>query len=557
MLLETLGAARDLGRLHDILSILIRFGFGDMVRRMGLAKSLEKAGTLLHWKEAEEFIRLEPPERIRCALEEMGPTFVKLGQILASRADLFPPEYIAEFEKLQDDVPSVPFSDITRQLEEDIGGSIDEVFADVTRKPLAAASIAQVHRARLKSGEEVILKIRRPGIKPIVEADLRLLTRLAHIAEEDIKEAKRFHPREIAAEFARSMRRELDLASECRNAERIAASFKDDPNILVPKVYWDWTGERLNVQQYIDGIPGRDLQAVDEAGLDRKILAKRGADGVLKMIFEDGFFHADPHPGNVFYLLDNQIVFIDFGMVGRLSETRRYQLVDLLLGLTERRVDAIVEILSDWADEEIIDVDALSTDIDAFIDRVHGVPLKSLDLSALISELIALMREHGLTLPADLTLLNKSFISLQGMGKQLDPDYDMVGAVEPFLRRVLMARYSPSALAKRGRKGIGNAFELMSELPGDVVSLLKAAHKGKLKLNVEVSRMEHYLDRLDRALSRLAMGIVIAALIIGSSIVMTVAGGQIPLGLSFFAMLGFFVAVIGGVWMLYSIWRNQ
>jgi len=347
------------------------------------------------------------------------------------------------------------------------------------------------------------------------------------------------------------------LASECRNAERIAASFKDDPNILVPKVYWDWTGERLNVQQYIDGIPGRDLQAVDEAGLDRKILAKRGADGVLKMIFEDGFFHADPHPGNVFYLLDNQIVFIDFGMVGRLSETRRYQLVDLLLGLTERRVDAIVEILSDWADEEIIDVDALSTDIDAFIDRVHGVPLKSLDLSALISDLIALMREHGLTLPADLTLLNKSFISLQGMGKQLDPDYDMVGAVEPFLRRVLMARYSPSALAKRGRKGIGNAFELMSELPGDVVSLLKAAHKGKLKLNVEVSRMEHYLDRLDRALSRLAMGIVIAALIIGSSIVMTVAGGQIPLGLSFFAMLGFFVAVIGGVWMLYSIWRNQ
>ena len=557
MLLETLGAARDLGRLHDILSILIRFGFGDMVRRMGLGKSLEKAGTLLHWKEAEELSRLEPPQRIRRALEEMGPSFVKLGQILATRADLFPPEYIAEFEKLQDDVPSVPFGDITRQLEEDIGGSIDEVFAGVTCKPLAAASMAQVHRARLKSGEEVVLKIRRPGIKPIVEADLRLLTRLAEIADSEMKEIRRFHPKEIAAEFTRSMRRELDLASECRNAERIAASFKDDPNILVPKVYWDWTSERLNVQQYIDGIPGRELRAVDEAGLNRKLLAKRGADAVLKMIFEDGFFHADPHPGNVFYLLNEQIVFIDFGMVGRLSEERRYQLVDLLYGMVERRIDTIVEILSQWSDGDIIDEGALVADIDAFIDRVHGVPLKSLDLSALISELIALMREHELTLPADLTLLNKSFVSLQGMGRQLDPEYDMVGAVEPFLRRVMLSRYAPSALAKRGKMGVGSAFELMTEFPKDVRNLLKAAQKGKLRINISVDRMEHYLDHFDRALSRLAMGMVIAALIIGSSIVMTVAGGQIPLGLSFFAMLGFFVAVIGGVWMLYSIWRNQ
>lgn len=556
MFFEAFSAARDLGRLHDIATILIRFGFGDIVRRLGMGKALEQTGRILHWKRAEELARLKPPERIRRALEEMGPSYVKLGQILASRIDLFPPEYIKEFEKLQDHVPPVPFSKLVKQLEEDLGAPLNDLFADVEQEPLAAASIAQVHRARLACGDEVILKIRRPGIRSVIEADLRLFMRLAEIAEEEIKEAHQFRPKEIVTEFSKSMRRELDLAGECRNAERIATSFKDNPNILVPKVYHQWTSERLNIQQYIDGIHGRDLEAVDKAGLDRRLIAKRGADAVLKMIFEDGFFHADPHPGNVFYLPKERIVFIDFGMVGRLSTERRHQLVDLLYGIVERRADHVVEILLHWSRGDEVDEQALLAEIDTFIDRIHGMPLKALNLTLLTTDLITLLREYKLALPPDLTLLIKASISLDGMGRLLDPEFNVLRAAEPFLQRIMLARYAPNALVRRGRKGISDAFELIAGLPKDVEKLIRSAQKGRLKLNIDIDRMEHYLNRIDQSISRLTMGIVIAALIIGSSIVMTTAGSQIPLGLSFFAMLGFSIAVIGGIWLLISIGRK-
>ena len=353
------------------------------------------------------------------------------------------------------------------------------------------------------------------------------------------------------------MRRELDLAAECRTAERIADSFRDDENIVVPKVYWQWTSESLNVQEYIDGIPGRDMAAVDVAGLDRKLLAQRGANAVLKMVFEDGFFHADPHQGNVFYLPGNKIVFIDFGMAGQLSDRRRNQLVDLLFGIVERKVERVVEILLGWSKPSQIDEDALNIEIDAFIDRIHGVPLKSLDLTALIADLTTLLREYRLMLPADLTLLTKAFVSLEGMGRQLDPDYDLITAIGPFLNRVVLQRYTPQALARRGREGLSDALELMGSLPYDLRKLIKLAQKGDLQLKLDVQGLDQFASRLDRIAGRLTIGIVIAALIMGSSIVMTAAGGQIPIGLSFFTMVGFFIAVLGGLWIIISIWRGR
>jgi ubiquinone biosynthesis protein len=298
-----------------------------------MANVLERAGKVLNWQEAGELARLEPPARVRRALEEMGPTFIKLGQILATRMDLFSPEWIAEFEKLQDRAPSVPFAQIRQQLQVDLGAEQEEIFAAMDSEPLAAASIAQVHRARLRDGTDVIIKVRRPGIQPIVEADLRLLQRLAKIVEAESPEMSRFRPRDVVRQFTLSLRRELNLATECRNSERIARNFSDQSEIVIPKVYWTWTGERVNVQEAVNGIPGRDLKAVEQAGLDRKILARRGARAVLKMILEDGFFHADPHQGNIFYLPENRIAIIDFGMVGRLSADRRSQVVDLLHGL--------------------------------------------------------------------------------------------------------------------------------------------------------------------------------------------------------------------------------
>lgn len=553
---ETLSAARDLGRLHDIASILIRYGFSDMVRRLGMANALERAGKVLHWQEAGELARLEPPARVRRALEEMGPTFIKLGQILATRMDLFSPEWIAEFEKLQDRAPSVPFTEIRQQLQEDLGAAPEEVFAELVSEPLAAASIAQVHRARLRNGDEVIIKVRRPGIRLIVEADLRLLQRLAKIVESESPEMSRFRPREVVRQFTLSLRRELDLAAECRNSERIARNFSDCSEIVIPKVYWAWTGERVNVQEAVNGIPGRNLEAAEQAGLDRKILAQRGARAVLKMILEDGFFHADPHQGNIFYLPENRIAIIDFGMVGRLSAERRSQVVDLLHGLMEREADCVVEVLLDWAGAANIDEDSLKLEIDGLVDQYHGVPLKELYINTILTDLTTLLRDYHLALPPDLTLLIKSLITLEGMGRQLDPDFDMVTEFSPFLRRALLARYTPDALVKRGWRAIVGGLEILTDLPQDLHHLLRSARSGRIQVHVDVTRLQHFGNQLDRATSRLTMGVVIAALIIGSSIVMTVDRGPVLFGFPLLGLLGFLSAAVTGVWLLISIRRS-
>ena len=331
MLIETLGAARDMGRLNTILGVLIRHGFGDSVRRLGLADSLERAGHALQWDHAADLARLAPPVQVRLALEELGPTFVKLGQILAGRADLFGPEWIAEFEKLHSQVPAVGLDMLLPQLREDIGGEPEAVFARFDTEPLAAASIAQVHRAQLHDGTEVVVKIRRPGITETIDADLRLLGRLAALAELELPALKPYRPQQLVRELARSLKRELDLASECRSAERIGANMTALPWIVVPRVHWAHTTARVNVQDFVAGVPGHALDRLDREGFDRPLLARRGAQAVLKMIVQDGLFHADPHPGNVFYLSENRIAFIDFGMVGRLSQSRREELLQLLL----------------------------------------------------------------------------------------------------------------------------------------------------------------------------------------------------------------------------------
>ncbi|RKZ45160.1 MAG: 2-polyprenylphenol 6-hydroxylase [Gammaproteobacteria bacterium] len=556
MLWEALGAARDLGRLHDISSILIRYGFGDIVQRMGMANALEHAGEILHWKQATDLAQLEPPARVRRALEEMGPTFIKLGQILATRMDLFSPEWIAEFEKLQDRVPPVSFDEIRQQMAMVLDDIPEDIFKYINPEPLAAASMAQVHRAQLDDGTEVVIKVRRPGIRPIIEADLRLLQRLAKIMETEAPDLRRFRPEEVVRQFTLSLRRELDLASECRNAERIAANFQEHPEIVIPKVYWQWNGEQLNVQEFIDGIPGRDLQAVDKLGLDRKILARHGAQAVLKMILEDGFFHADPHPGNVFYLQDGRIAFIDFGMVGRLSEQRRNQVVDLLHGLVERDTDRVVEVLLDWSGDVQVDTQALTIEIDAFIDQYHGASLKQINLSKMLTELTTLLRDHELSLPPDLTLFIKSFITLEGMGRQLDPDFDMAAEARPFLRRAMLARYAPDVLAKRGWQSLVSTIDVFTGLPKDLRSMLRAIRKGTFRIHIDLEHLEHFADRIDQSLGRLAMSSVIAALIIGSSIVMTVQGGPTVMGLPIFGFLGFSGAVVGAIWLLFSIWRS-
>lgn len=552
---EAASAVRDLGRLHDIAGVLVRYGFGDLVRRIGMAGALERAGQALKWGDADTFSRMDPPLRVRRALEELGPSFVKLGQIASTRVDLFPPEWTDELAKLQDAAPALPYTSIHEQLTRSLGAAPESIFARLDTTALAAASLAQVHRAWLHDGTAVILKVRRPGIRPTIEADLRLLARLATIIEADAPELRRYRPREVVRQFSRSLRRELDFSAEARSAERIAANLADHPEIVIPRIHWQWTSEQLNVQDYIEGIPGHQLIAAETAGLDRKLLARRGANAVLQMILENGFFHADPHPGNLFYLPGNRIAFIDFGMVGRLSEARRHQLAVLLDALADRDSARVADILMDWSGNGDHDMDALEEEIDAFVDQYHGVPLKALALTAMLSDLITILREHELALPPDLALLIKTFITLEGLGRRLDPDFDMVAEAKPFLQHQLLAHTAPTAMLKRGWRTLGSSLELVSGLPRDLRQLLRAARQGTLQVKVDVVPLQRFGERLDRAISRLALSIVTAALIIGSAIILTVdQDAALPGGISF-GWLGFGAAVVGGLWVLLSIWR--
>lgn len=556
MLWETLSTARDLGRLHDLASVLLRYGFGDLVRRLGMAHALERAGRVVDLENLEELVSLSPPVRVRRALEEMGPSFVKLGQILATRVDLLAPEWIAELEKLQNKVPPVPFTEIHQQMLDDLGVAPESVFVALDPTPLAAASIAQVHRARLQDGSHVVIKVRRPGIRPLVEADMRLLQRLARIIETESPELRRFQPAALVRQLQASLTRELDLAAECRHAERIAASFADDPGIVIPKVHWQWTAERMNVQDFVEGIPLGDLAALDEAGGNRALIARLGAQAEFKMMFVDGFFHADPHPGNVFWLPGNRLALIDFGMVGRLSGQRRAQVVDLLDGLVRRDAAQVTEVLLEWTQDAAVDESAIAEQVDAFIDHYHGVPLKQLDLGAMLGEITALLRDNRLALPPDLALMIKVMVTLEGLGRRLDPDFDMASEAAPFLRDVMLSRFTPEALARSGRRTFGQALGVISELPQQLHHLLRSARTGQLSLNVDIKRLETLGGQVDHSVNRLTIGIVIAALIIGSSIVLTVSGGPTLLGLPVFGLVGFLGAVAGSLWLVYSIWRS-
>jgi ubiquinone biosynthesis protein len=552
-------AVRDLPRLREISSVLIRHGLGDLVRSTGTATLLERAGQILQWGEAGDVTHLEPQQRVRLAFEELGPTFVKLGQMLSTREDLLPPAWTTELARLHSDVPPVPFDELLPQVEEALGRSPFQVFSDLEREPYAAASIAQVHRAKLASGTPVILKIRRPGITAKIDADLRILAYLARLVEREMVEARSYQPIQVVDQLRRSLGRELDLAIEARNTERFARNFADDPDILVPQVYWTWTSNVMNVQEQIVGIRGNDLAAIDAAGLDRAALAARGADAVLKMILVDGFFHADPHPGNVMYLPGNRIALIDFGMVGRLSPARRSQIIDLLAGLARHDEQAMLEVFLDWRAGDAVDEARLAADLGELAFDFADVPLKDLRVGVLLHRVSAILRDHAIVMPADLALLFKALISLEGLGRQYDPEFRLIERVKPFLDRAMSERYQPAEVVRRGQSTLSDVLGLVTSMPRDLARLVKDVRQGRMRVELDLKRLDSFGARLDSAIDRVTIGVMTASLVIGSSIVMTVPGGPSLFGLSLltmFGLAGYLIAFVNSLWIILSIWRS-
>jgi len=556
MLWETISVVRDLPRLHEIASVMIRYGGGDLVRMLGISGALERAGRVLHWHSVSEISQLEAPVRIRRALEELGPTFVKLGQMLATRVDMFPPHWIAEFEKLHSHVPAVAYESLHSDLMAALKSEPAEVFAAFDTVPLAAASIAQVHRATLKDGTPVVVKIRRPGIEGVIRADLRILEHAAKLLESEVPDYRRYDPVQMVSQFRRSLNRELDLAKEARNIDQFARDFADDPLVQIPRVYWEFTNDRVNVQEEIVGLEGVAPDKLRASGLDPKLLASRGADTVLRMVLEHGYFHADPHPGNVLFLPGNRIGLIDFGMVGMLTNTRRNQIVDLLHALTRNDEQALMQVLLDWSGESLSDEDRLAYDVAELLQSYNDLQLKDVKIGALLNDITAVMRDNNLVLPADLTLLFKTLITLEGLGQQLDPEFHMIDHLTPFVECIIQQRYTPQALLARGRKSVRETLEVLADVPRDLRHLLRDMRRGRVKIDLDLKRLDQFGHQLDRASNRLTMGILTASLVVGSSIIMTVKGGPQLFGLPFFGLLGFLIAFFNSLWIVFSIWRS-
>jgi ubiquinone biosynthesis protein len=390
----------------------------------------------------------------------------------------------------------------------------------------------------------------------MMESDLRILNRLAEIAEERLPNAHLYRPKALMRQFTSALHSELNLATECRNAERALANLPNDSVLVIPKVYWQWTCERLNVQELIEGIPGYDVEKLDSANLDRAYLASQGAATISKMVLEDGFFHADPHPGNIFYLKGNRLALIDWGMVGRMPQASRNRLIDLLHGLVEKNISSVVDILLEWSGNDDIDRERLSADVEEYIQKYYSVTLEKLDMADLFSDLTLMLRENGLSLPPDLAMMIKVFITLEGLGRQLNPAFNLMAEAQPIVRKALLQRYSPDSISKRVRQIMSESLMLFTGLPKDVQQLIKALRAGSLTHQIEIPQLEEFGKQLDNAASRLAVSFVTSAFIIGMSVIMASDNRPTLFGIPFFEVFGY-CAIVGGLWLLILMWWKK
>lgn len=543
LLETTLVAARDRKRLGEIAAVVMRFGIGDLLDRLGLSGLLASRRDRA---EPSDLENLSQPERLRLAIESLGPTFIKLGQILSTRADLLSPEWIAELERLQSGVAPAPWAEIRKQVEEDLGEPPEDIFAAFDTQALAAGSIAQVHRARLKSGEEVVVKIRRAGLRPLVEADLRLLSHAASLVEKQWPDFARYRPREILHHLGLAMSEELDLAVEGRNGETIAENLADMPDIRIPRIHSQWTAERLLVQDFIEGLVPTDKEGIQAAGLDGRVLAERGANAFLHMALVDGMFHADPHPGNLRALPGNHVAFIDFGMVGRIGRRRREQLITLIGAIVNGRAEGVSALLMDWAGSTDLDFGRLETACDGFVARHGSPPLK---LGETISDFMALVRDHDLALPSDLALLFKALITADGVMRALDPQFDAIRVAAPLVRNELSRRYGPEALVGKGRALAFDLAGLASDLPALLRLLALRLRQGRFAADIELRGLDQIGRDIRWAATRIAVAVVTGAFALGLAPRLFDFGPRL-FGIPVTAFAGLAVITSGLAWLL-------
>ena len=553
---------KNLQRLREILGVVVKYGFGDLVARLELEGTVELARNLFRFRrERRELVRYTTEERIRMAFEELGPTFVKLGQILATRPDLIPMSLVLEMRKLQDAVPPFGSEAARRQIEEELGKPIAALFAEFDATPLAAASIAQVHRARLHSGEEVAVKVRRPALAQTIGTDLEILRGLAALLEQNVPELAAYAPGEIVEQFAAAISLEIDFANEAANMQRFARNFAGDPSVHVPVVYESHSTGGVLTMEFVRGHKAKDRAALEASGIDTKKLAAIGVEFCLKQVFEHGFFHADPHPGNLFVLPGPVIVPIDMGMMGTLPTELVDALLELLVGVLLRDAGKIVRLFArlELVDERV-DKKRLERDLDAFLERYADVPIGQVNVAALIGTLFEMLQRHRVRVPPEMLLIGKALATVDGMARDLDPTLDPIEAIRPYVLKTWLKRLAdPRFLARDWIDAAREAVETVTTLPRDLRGIVGDLRRGELRTRTRVEGLETLVREHARSANRTALALLVGANTLGSAWLIASGTGPLLGPLPVTAWLG--LAGLGlsgsGFWILtYGVLRS-
>ncbi|MCD6401216.1 MAG: AarF/ABC1/UbiB kinase family protein [Anaerolineales bacterium] len=551
-MVTTFRRIHNIKRTRQVITILARHGFGSILEYIELDRHLSLPRRLL---KKEPAFTIPPPKHLRLALEELGPTYIKLGQILSTRPDIVPPEFIAELSKLQDEVPSAPWETVRQTIREELGKDPEQIFANINPIPIGAASLAQVHAAMLHDESKVVVKVQRPNIQDIIKADLEILNDLATLAQ-NTPLGKIYNPVGIVEDFAFTLGNELDYRREGRNADRFRKNFANESHLYIPQVYWEYSTKHILVLERIQGIKIDDFTALDNAGYDRKKIALYSAQIIAKEVLEDGFFHADPHPGN-FVFMDNEIIgAMDFGMVGHLNDRDRINLIRLYMAGVTLNADAVVEqLIRIGAAGLDVDRAGISRDIERLLTKYYGLPLKDIRASDVMEEIMPIAYRHHLQLPSDFWLLGKTLGMMEGLGLQLDPNFDIFEVSRPIIKKLTWQLLFPqkgwlqSLVDQRVYWG-----DLISALPRTGSHLLDKLDRGDL-FQVGIKNVDHILIRFDSMVTRLTIAILIAALIIGLAVMIPLTT---PGSLLQWLIIGGFLVVAGmGIWLLVSIWRAR
>ncbi|MCW8858227.1 MAG: AarF/UbiB family protein [Deltaproteobacteria bacterium] len=549
---------RSLKRYRQVLGVLIKYGFGHIIEQLNIDYYLELGKRIVSLGTASrELERLTQAARFRLALEELGPTFIKLGQLLSTRPDILPADVVAELSKLQDRIPPVPSEQIMAQIHCELGYPVEELFQSFEQTPLATASIAQVHRGTLKSGEQIVCKVRRPDIETVIETDLDIMMGLAYLIERHLPGGDIYDPVGVVKEFRRTIQRELDFSREGRTIDRFSVNFAEDETVRIPQVYWDLTGRTVLTLEYLSGIKISHVRELEDAGYDLKTIAQNGADNFLKQVFVHGLFHADPHPGNIHVLPDNVICIFDFGMVGRLDDDLKLQLTELLLSVLRRDVDHIISQLlysGDLLDDS--NLKSLKRDLTEFIDDYYDILLQDLKVGKLLIDFVEILTEYQIKFPSNLMLLSRALLAMEGLGKQLNPDFNMVEQLKPFTEKIVKDRYSPGTIAKEATRTLQSYQALGKSLPRDIKEFINRINQNKFKIDLEHRGLERLINDLDKSTNRISFSLIITALIIGSSLIMQTDKGPMLFGFPVLGLLGYSAAGFLGFGLAIAILRS-